>query len=98
MVAIHSFLPHRNSGAVIVGVTAGMVNLPASLTAAVGCSAYVSSKMAQIMLLNYVAAENPDVMVVSVHPGVVMTDMLKELGIKEEELAIPVDTGQFVYR
>lgn len=44
-----------------------------------GSSAYVCSKIAQMKLLEYVAAEEAaDLFVVSVHPGVLMTDMVKD--------------------
>lgn len=35
--------------------------------------------MVQIKLLEYVAAENPDLFVVSMHPGVVDTDLVKSM-------------------
>jgi NAD(P)-dependent dehydrogenase (short-subunit alcohol dehydrogenase family) len=38
-----------------------------------GLSAYQSSKLAQTMFLEFVAAENPSVFVASVHPGMVDT-------------------------
>ena len=34
--------------------------------------------MAQAKVVEFLAAENPDVFVASVHPGVVMTDMGKD--------------------
>ena len=33
--------------------------------------------MAQLKLIEFLAAENPDIFIASVHPGIVMTDMLK---------------------
>lgn len=77
---IHAFLPFRSNDAAIVGISANAVTLPASNPVMSGHSAYTSSKFAQIRLLENVAAENPDVFVASVHPGVVESDMLKALG------------------
>lgn len=77
MVTTRALLPTRNSGASIVGVNADMITVPVTSPFAVGGSAYVCSKMAQIKLLEFISAENPDLFVVSVHPGVVDTDMAK---------------------
>ena len=52
-----------------------MISLSASQPLASGTSAYSSSKFAQARLLEYISAETPDLFVVSVHPGCVVTDM-----------------------
>jgi len=39
-------------------------------------SAYGISKLAVLELMTYVAAENPEVVAVAVHPGIVPTDMV----------------------
>jgi NAD(P)-dependent dehydrogenase (short-subunit alcohol dehydrogenase family) len=39
-------------------------------------SAYGLSKLAALELMAYVAAENPEVVAVALHPGIVMTDMV----------------------
>ncbi|KAL9010260.1 MAG: hypothetical protein Q9173_004792 [Seirophora scorigena] len=53
--------------------------LPAGIGPVSGVSAYASSKIAQIKLLDFLAAENPEVFVASVHPGVVETPMTRGL-------------------
>ena len=58
-----------------------MITVPVSSPIVMGMSAYNCSKIAQVRLLEYVSAENPDLFVVSVHPGVIDTDMLKSSGI-----------------
>lgn len=88
MVTTRAFLPSRNNDASIVGVNANMITTPVSSPFALGASAYVCSKMAQIKLLEFVSAENPDLFVVSVHPGVVDTDMAKAIGLHDK---IPLD-------
>ena len=82
MVTTRAFLPSRNKDASIIGVNANMITIEASDPAASGVSAYTCSKIAQVKLLEYVAAENPDVFVVSAHPGIVPTDMVLSTGKK----------------
>lgn len=80
---VQAFLPTRNASspasASIIGINADMVQIPAGIGPAVGTSAYTSSKMAQLKLMEFVAAENPDVFVASVHPGVVETSMVETM-------------------
>ena len=80
MVTARAFLPFRNHDASIIAVNANIITLPASNPIAMGASAYVCSKIAQMKLLEYISAENPDLFVVSVHPGVVDTDMMRSMG------------------
>ncbi len=75
---INAFLPSRRPNARILGVSAGIVNLPPNYPPCHGSSAYASSKLAQIRLLEHVAAECPDAFVVGVHPGIVATDLMLE--------------------
>ena len=58
-----------------------MITVPVSGPIAEGASAYNCSKIAQVRLLEHVSAENPDLFVVSVHPGGIDTDMLRMSGI-----------------
>ena len=95
MVAAHAFLPTRKNAAAIISVSAALVNLPASIPPSKGSSAYISSKMAQLKLLEHLAAENPDVFVISVHPGVVETNMMD---IQEAKgMKVPLDNGTMVF-
>ena len=66
-------------------MSAGIVNLPAVYPVCHGASAYTSSKLAQIRLLEHVAAECPDVFAVAVHPGIVETKLLREGGMAGEQ-------------
>ena len=54
-----------------------------------GLSAYMASKLAQTKLIEYLAAENPNVFAASVHPGMVETDVFTKSGAKAESL--PMD-------
>ena len=82
MVTTRAFLPSRNKDASIIGVNANMITMEPSHPAVSGVSAYSCSKIAQVRLLEHVAAENPDVFVVSAHPGIVPTDMASSSGKK----------------
>ena len=90
MVTTCAFLPFRNTHASIVGVNAYLITLPASNPIAMGSSAYSCSKFAQAKLLEYVAAEHPDLFAVSVHPGCVDTELFRTAGLGAE-----VDPGIF---
>ena len=92
MVSVHAFLPNRNSSAAVIGVNAAMVTIPAPHLVNRGASAYVSSKMAQLKFLELLAAENPDIFVVSVHPGVIRTPLLDKADIFDA----PEDDGKFL--
>ncbi|KAI9714544.1 MAG: hypothetical protein M1820_000506 [Bogoriella megaspora] len=97
-VTLHAFLPSRKTGARVVGVSAGIVNLPAVYPVCQGASSYVTSKLAQIRLLEHVAAECPDLFVVVVHPGIVATDLMKESTVDQGENMEKtlLDDGQYI--
>lgn len=59
-----------------------------------GASAYNCSKLAQLKLLQYVSVENPDLFVVSAHPGAVDTDMLRSSGLGEKIDPAMFDDGK----
>lgn len=64
----HAFLPTRNQDATIVSVSAGSAHIDTSHQA--NGSSYNASKLGGIKFFEIVAAENPDVHVVNMHPGV----------------------------
>lgn len=94
MVTTRAFLPFRNNDAPIISVNANMITLPTSGPVAQGASAYNCSKIALVRLFEYVSAENPDVFVVSVHPGAVDTDMLRSSGIYAKLDPAVLDDGE----
>jgi NAD(P)-dependent dehydrogenase (short-subunit alcohol dehydrogenase family) len=57
-----------------------------------GLSSYVSSKLAQAKLYEFLAAENPNVFVATIHPGMVETDNFNRTGASPENL--PMDKGK----
>ncbi len=89
-----AFLPSRNNDASIIGVNANILTVSASSPISPGLSAYVCSKIAQVKLLEFVSAENPDVFVVSVHPGGVDTDMLRSSGLYDKIDHAILDDGE----
>jgi short-subunit dehydrogenase len=90
MTAANVFLPTANpTHAALLGLTTGTVSLPTVMLP--GLSAYISSKLAQVKLLEFLAAENPNVFVASVHPGMVETAVFTKSGAKAE--ALPMDKG-----
>jgi NAD(P)-dependent dehydrogenase (short-subunit alcohol dehydrogenase family) len=57
-----------------------------------GLSAYMTSKTAQIKLMEWLGAENPNLFACSVHPGVIDTKMLRDSGLS----GLPYDSGMNV--
>lgn len=90
-IVTQAFLKVAASDATIVDLTTGMVHFPAFPH----YSAYQSSKLAELRFFDSVQLENPDLHVVHVHPGVVMTDM----GTKGLDAGInfPLDDGKFTF-
>ncbi|KAL8709247.1 MAG: hypothetical protein Q9220_005990 [cf. Caloplaca sp. 1 TL-2023] len=83
VVTAQAFLPHHKPGAAMIGINAAMINLPASSPFATGSSSYIASKIAQVKVMEHIAAEHPDVFVASVHPGVVDTNMVQGINLGE---------------
>ena len=87
-----AFLPTASTERpVLIGNTAGGICLPVEYTS--GSSPYFTSKLAQVRTLEYLAAENPSLHVVSVQPGVVETTMLAKSGFGARDL--PLDSGKY---
>jgi NAD(P)-dependent dehydrogenase (short-subunit alcohol dehydrogenase family) len=74
LVVLNAFTRHKSSKnpqLLFVGTAASAV-FPSTM---LGASGYSMSKSAAAVLIQYFAAENPDISVYSMHPGVVMTEM-----------------------
>lgn len=74
----------------MLAVTAGGVVLPPTIMT--GLSAYLTSKTAQVKLMEWLAVENPHLFTCSIQPGIVDTNMLRESGLGGSEF--PYDTGK----
>jgi len=91
VVTAKAFLSTANpTKAAIFGVGAGTITSPPSMFP--GLSAYTSSKIAQAKVLEFIAAENPSMLVVNVHPGIVETDIFVQGGVSKS--SVPIDTVQ----
>lgn len=90
MIATHVFLPTANpTRAAVVVLTAAVVFPAARLT---GLSAYISSKLALIKLIEFLAAENPTIFAAALHPGMIDTNILRSSGADPSTL--PLDSGK----
>jgi NAD(P)-dependent dehydrogenase (short-subunit alcohol dehydrogenase family) len=89
-----AFLPTADRpNAAFLGVISDVSILPAAYLP--GLSGYVTSKLAQAKIFEFVAAENPDVFVATMHPGMVETDNFNRTGAKADQL--PMDKGTLTY-
>ncbi|KAI1819123.1 hypothetical protein F4861DRAFT_528129 [Xylaria intraflava] len=86
-----AFLPTaQGPNAAFLGITSETSVLPAAYLA--GLSPYVSSKIAQAKVFEFLAAENPDIFVATVHPGMIETDNFYRTGASPDNL--PMDKVQ----
>jgi NAD(P)-dependent dehydrogenase (short-subunit alcohol dehydrogenase family) len=91
MITSKVFLPTANpERAAIIGITSGPLVFPPS--AMIGASPYFSSKLALIKVIEFLAAENPNVFAAALHPGMVDTPVLRKFGTDPKDL--PVDKGK----
>lgn len=90
MLAAKTFLPTaQRPGASFLAVTSDSSILPVAYLP--GLSAYISSKIAQAKFLEFLAADNPDVFIATLNPGMVETDNFYRTGASPENL--PMDDG-----
>ena len=86
LIAAQAFLAHAAPNATLVNVSTGAVHVPPMAPAG-----YVGSKLAQVSLMDFVAAENPGLRVFNMSPGIVQTEMSTK-----SEINVPTwDTGMF---
>jgi len=91
VIAAQAFIPSANSAAAIYAINTGCATISSSYSA--GISAYVSSKSAQVRLVEYLALENPELFVCALHPGMVDTLMFRAAGGDAEQLSM--DTREY---
>ncbi|KAL2833847.1 hypothetical protein BDW59DRAFT_179494 [Aspergillus cavernicola] len=91
MIASKVFLPTANSTrAAIIGITSGPLTFPPSVLA--DSSSYFTSKLALIKVIEYLAAENPNVFTAALHPGMVDTELLRKGAVNAS--ALPFDKSE----
>ncbi|KAJ4299468.1 hypothetical protein N0V90_004713 [Kalmusia sp. IMI 367209] len=88
-VAAHAFVPTANPRAILLAVNSNGWFLPVS--SGVGLTGYMTSKIAQAKLIEYLAHEYPDLFICSLHPGVIDTAMLRASGFDESQLPFDAD-------
>jgi NAD(P)-dependent dehydrogenase (short-subunit alcohol dehydrogenase family) len=92
LVVLNAFAKYKTTEApkfLFIGTAASAV-FPSTM---LGTSGYSMSKSAAAVLVQYFAAENPDISVFTLHPGVVMTEMGSRG--KKTGNTLPVDDGEF---
>lgn len=87
VIAAQAFFPNAQPGAAALVIGAAGSIFPPAWP---GLSSYMSSKVAQAKLVEYLAVENPGILICSVHPGVVDTKMLRTAELK----GLPPDTAE----
>ncbi|RYP09688.1 hypothetical protein DL764_001114 [Monosporascus ibericus] len=91
LLAAKAFLPTVDaSNAAILGLTSDVSLMPTAHLP--GLSSYISSKLAQAKVYEFLAAENPDVFVATIAPGMVETANFYRSGATPDKL--PMDKVQ----
>lgn len=70
-IATQAFLRHAHPNASLINFTTGLAYMPF----VPGMTGYASSKLAAAKFFEYLQAEHPDLQVINVHPGVIITEM-----------------------
>jgi NAD(P)-dependent dehydrogenase (short-subunit alcohol dehydrogenase family) len=91
VIAAQAFIPKAKSGAAFYTITAGAFVMPPAYTP--GLSAYLSAKIAQSKVVEFLATENPSMFFCTVHPGMIETDVFRSSGADPKQL--PMDNGMF---
>ncbi|KAJ5899666.1 hypothetical protein N7495_004410 [Penicillium taxi] len=88
---LRAFMSVASSSPTIINITSAIAHMPSAFFP--GFSAYASTKIASLRIFDYAQSENPDLHVVHIHPGQVMTSMSKKLGreISIDTVDLPAD-------
>ena len=87
---VRAFIPTKGPEPVVLGTSTMAVAFTGAMLPRY--SSYVVSKLATIKVNEILQAEHPDVRFVTVHPGVVETDMFT----KSEMAGLPIDQSEFL--
>jgi len=85
---VRAFLPHAAKDAAVLNISTGVIHLPYIPTG----SGYHLSKLAAAKLFDYVHHEHPELFVLNIHPGVMVTAMDAKNGAVSE--ALPHDDSK----
>lgn len=69
--ALQVFVPHAAQGAIVLNISTSLAHIKPWA----GLSGYCVTKGANLKLVDFFAAENPDIHVVNVQPGVIETEL-----------------------
>ncbi|CAN8097435.1 unnamed protein product [Discula destructiva] len=88
LLAIKAFLPTaKGAGSAVLTLTSQTTAFPTAMNA--GMSGYNASKIAQIKVMEFLAAEQPSIFSATVHPGICDTALLAKSGINKDQ--VPLD-------
>lgn len=90
LILAQAFVANSSEKPTLIHISTGGAHAPAL---AAGIGAYAISKLAAAKLMDYVAFENPNVRIMTVHPGVLASDMNNKS--MEGGLILPFDDGEF---
>lgn len=91
MVVSQAFLSTKGTNATIIGSSTAAVSFPTAMTTPLERASYTISKLATIRFMELLGAENPDIRVITIHPGAVKTDMAVKLTVP----GVPFDKSEF---
>lgn len=81
--AVQAFLPRAGPHPIIISVSSCI----AHMSPMPNVSGYAVSKAANLKMMNYFAAENPNLHVVNLQPGTVATEMSESAGVQPHDLS-----------
>ncbi|OCT48953.1 Estradiol 17-beta-dehydrogenase 11 [Cladophialophora carrionii] len=85
--SIRAFLPVAPTNATIVNMSTAVAHVPTTMIS--GLSAYSSSKLAALRIFDFLQDEHPEMHIVNMHPGIIMSDLNSKHGA-----ATPMDTPE----
>ena len=91
LILSQAFLANASETPVLISINTGGANAPPMMP---GMAGYFVSKMAVSKLMEYVGMENPNVRVISIHPGVLKSDMSDKA--VEAGLIFPYDNSESI--
>lgn len=92
VLAVKALLPTANKAvSAVLALTSQTTAFPTAMGP--GMSGYNASKIAQIKVIEYLAAEEPNVFAATVHPGICDTAVLAKSGMKPDQ--VPLDQSKF---
>ena len=88
LILFRAFMAHRGSNSpTFISLNSGVAHAPPFP----GMTGYANSKTGQAALIEYLQAENPDVRIVSQHPGVIASEMNTKsaMPISKDDVSLP---------